>query len=60
MKNLIDICQYRPMQMAIFTHGEQVLEAALGHLEDGVFDGCKFPVNIRLYRIQQSKSDHAS
>lgn len=48
LKDLREVCKHRPMEVTVFTHGEQIPKSALLHLKYRVFDGYKFSLNVWL------------
>ena len=56
LEDLIHVGQDGTMKMSIFAHREQVSKRALGHLQNSVFDGGKFAVNVRLSVISEPAS----
>lgn len=45
LEHLIDVSQDRSVQVPVLVHGKAVLESALCHLEDGVFDSIELALN---------------
>lgn len=51
LEHLVHVGQRGTVEVAVLVHGEQVGEAALGHLEDGILDGNEFVLDVLVFLV---------
>ena len=60
LEHLVDVGEHGTMEVTILAHGEQILEAALLHLEHDVLDGTKFVLDEGVVGRETAESaEHA-